>query len=78
MMFNFTMYFFRKLYISFFVLTLIIFFFSTSNLRAKSFEINDIEISEPFENDFNKNKVLDNGFKKAFFELIRTLIKSKT
>ena len=65
MMFNFTMYFFRKLYISFFVLTLII-FFSTSNLRAKSFEINDIEISEPFENDFNKNKALDNGFKKLF------------
>ncbi len=77
MMFHFTMYIFRKLYISFFILTLTIFLFSTTNLRAKSFEINDIEISEPFENDFNKNKVLDNGFKKAFFDLIRKLIKSK-
>ena len=35
-----------------------------------------MEISIPFENDFDKNNVIDSGFKKAFFELIYTLTKS--
>ena len=29
----------------------------------------DLEISEPFELNFNKEKVIDNGFKEAFEEL---------
>ena len=70
------MYYIKRLYIFFSTLALIIFFFSTEVVKAKSFEINDIEISQPFEINFDKNKVIDLGFKKAFFELVYSLIKS--
>ena len=66
----------KRLYIFFSILALIIFFFSTEAAKAKSFEINNIEIDQPFEINFDKNKVIDLGFKKAFFELIYSLIKS--
>jgi hypothetical protein len=75
-MFWFTMYYFRRLYILFFTLALNIFFFSTANVNAKSFEINNIEISKPFKNNFNKNTVIDIGFKEAFLQLINMLVKS--
>ena len=71
------MYYIKRLYIFFSTLALIIFFFSTEAVKAKSFEINDIEISQPFEINFDKNKVIDLGFKKAFFELVYSLIKSQ-
>ena len=70
------MYYCKRLYIFFSILALIIFFFSTEVAKAKSFEINDIEISQPFKINFDKNKVIDLGFKNAFFELIYSLIKS--
>ena len=70
------MYYIKRLYIFFSTLALIIFFFSTEAVRAKSFEVDNIEISQPFEINFDKNKVIDLGFKKAFFELIYSLIKS--
>ena len=53
------MYYIKRLYIFFSTLALIIFFFSTEVVKAKSFEINDIEISQPFEINFDKNKVID-------------------
>ena len=70
------MLFLNKLYILFIILALNIFFFSTTNVSAKSFEINEIEVSKPFENNFNKNEVIDLGFDKAFFELLNILIRS--
>ena len=70
------MHYFKNLYILFIVLSLNIFFFSTTKVLAKSFEINDIEISKPFENNFNKNIVIDTGFKKAFSKLIQSMIRS--
>ena len=70
------MYYLSRLYSFFYILSLIIFFFSTAEVRAKSFEINNIEISKPFENDFDKNKVIDSGFEKAFLQLIYKLTKS--
>ena len=70
------MYYIKRLYIFFSILALIIFFFSTKAVKAKSFEIHNIEISQPFEINFDKNKVIDLGFKDAFFELIYSLIKS--
>ena len=76
MTFKFYMHYLSRLYIFFPVLSLIIFFFSTIEVKAKSFEINNIEISQPFENNFDKNKVIDSGFKKAFLELIFKLAKS--
>ncbi len=70
------MHFYKRLYIFFCIVSLIIFFFSTEKVRAKSFEINEIEISKPFEKNFDKNKVIDDGFRKAFLELIYKLTKS--
>ena len=69
------MHYYKNLYIFFAILALIISFFSTTKVKAKAFQINDIEISKPFENNFNKSIVIDQGFRKAFFELINSLIK---
>ncbi len=60
----------KILYIFFVFQSLILFFFSTDKAEAKAFSINNIEISKPFEMNFDKNKVIDEGFTKAFFELI--------
>ncbi len=64
------------LYIFFAFLSLNIFFFSTDKVEAKSFDVNNIEISKPFEINFDKNKVIDDGFIKAFSTLISTIIVS--
>ena len=66
----------KTLYIFFVFLSLNIFFFSTTKVQGKAFDINNIEISRPFEIDFDKNKVIDEGFKKAFLELITLILNS--
>ena len=66
----------KFLYIFFIFLSLNLFFFSTSNLNAKSFNINNIEISKPFEIKFDKNEVINEGFKRGFSELISLIVKS--
>ena len=65
----------ENLYIFFVFLSLII-FFSTTKLEAKAFNIENIEVSRPFEINFDKNKVLDDGFDKAFSELILLILNS--
>jgi len=60
----------KNLYIFFLFLSLILFFFFTDKVYAKSFNIKNIEVSKPFEINFDKNKVIDEGFVKAFSELI--------
>tara|TARA_B100000900_G_scaffold330670_1_gene291245 strand:- start:357 stop:1436 length:1080 start_codon:yes stop_codon:yes gene_type:complete len=67
----------KILYIFFVFLSLIIFFFSTVKSEAKAFEINNIDVSRPFEINFDKNEVIDEGFRKAFFELISLITKSQ-
>ena len=62
--------FLKNLYIFFLSLSLILFFFSTDKVKAISFDIKNIEISRPFEMNFDKNKVIDQGFKKAFSKLV--------
>ena len=59
----------NKLYIIFFYFVLFINVIFTTSLKANSFKITNLEISEPFELNFNKEKVIDKGFKIAFFEL---------
>ena len=61
------------LYIFFVFLSLNIFFFSTAKVEAKSFDVKNIEISKPFEINFNKNEVIDDGFMEAFSNLITTI-----
>tara|TARA_Y100000591_G_scaffold325481_1_gene346520 strand:+ start:537 stop:1625 length:1089 start_codon:yes stop_codon:yes gene_type:complete len=67
----------KKLYNFFLLLALLNIFFSTDNIYAKTFKVNDIEISSPFEINFNKNEIIDRGFVKAFNELIFSIIQSK-
>ncbi len=67
----------RLLYIFFFFLALINIFFSTEKSHAKTFSINDIEISTPFEINFNKNEIINEGFVEAFNELIFSILQSK-
>ena len=64
------------LYIFFVVLSLNIFFFSTDKNYAKSFDIKNIDISRPFEINFDKNQVINEGFIQAFFELISLIVSS--
>ena len=66
----------KFLYIFFLFVTLIIFFFSTVKVKGKAFEIDNIEISKPFEISFDKNKVINDGFRKAFDELISLIVNS--
>ena len=67
----------KLLYNFFLFLALINIFFSTGKSHAKTFSINDIEISTPFEINFNKNEIIDKGFLKAFNELIFSIVQSK-
>ena len=62
-----------------FVFFIVIFFnfILISKLHANSFKINEIEVSEDFNLDFNKKKVFDKAFESAFFQLISTVVLSK-
>ncbi len=66
----------KILYIFFLFLSLNIFFFSTDKCKAKSFDIDNIKISRPFEINFNKNEVIDEGFKKAYQNLVKSILNS--
>ena len=66
----------KNIYIFFIFLSLSIFFFSTEELRAKPFHIKNIEVSKPFMLNFDKNEVINEGFKKAYFELISLIVNS--
>jgi hypothetical protein len=70
------MYYLKFLYIFFLVLALNIFFFSTASVRAKAFLIDEIQVSEKLENNFNKEVLINQGFEKAFNDLINKLVKS--
>lgn len=67
----------KRLYIYFCLLALLNIFFSTENIQAKTFNINDIEISTPFEIKFDKNKIIDEGFSQAFDRLTLSIVQTK-
>ncbi|MDC3174369.1 hypothetical protein OA868_01165 [Candidatus Pelagibacter sp.] len=67
----------RNLYIFFLLLALLNIFFSTGKSYATTFSINEVELSRPFEINFNKNKIIDKGFLKAFNQLIFSIVQSK-
>jgi hypothetical protein len=66
----------NRLYIIFFSSVLFINIVLCTTLNANSFKITDLEISEPFVLNFNKEEVIDKGFKKAFSELVSTITTS--
>ncbi len=49
----------------------------TTNVESKIFKIKEIEISEPFSINFDKEKVINKAFSKAFNELTSTIIITK-
>ena len=57
--------------------TLIFAFILGSNAQGKIFKIEDIEISEPFDTNFNKEKVINKAFSAAFKELTLSVITTK-
>ena len=59
-----------NVYIYFILFSLLIVFFSTTYSNANAFKVSDIEISSPFELNFKKNSVIDNGFQTSFSNLI--------
>ena len=77
MRFNIKLFNFKRLYIHFCFLALLNIFFSTENIQAKTFSINDIEISTPFEINFNKNKIIDEGFVQAFNRLVLSILQTQ-
>ena len=68
---------YKKIYIYFCFLALLNIFFSTENIQAKTFSINDIEISTPFEINFDKNKIIDEGFAQAFNRLVLSILQTQ-
>ncbi len=77
MKFNFKFSNLNRLYNYFWFLALINIFFSTDRLHANTFSVNDIEISAPFEINFNKNEIIDEGFIQAFDQLILSIAQTK-
>ena len=62
---------FNFLFYILFLFILIIFIkFSTYSANANTFKIENLEISKPYDNNFNKESVIDIAFKKAFEQLI--------
>jgi hypothetical protein len=77
MRFNIKLLNYKRIYIHFCFLALLNIFFSTENIQAKTFSVNDIEISAPFEIDFNKNKIIDEGFAQGFNRLVLSILQTQ-
>ena len=76
------MYFFKKnisncLYIFFIILTFNFIEFSTKEVLAKTFVVSKIEVEEKYNLNFNKLKVIDRGFKKAFEDISQMVLERK-
>ena len=77
MKFNIKLFNYKRIYIHFCFIAFLNIFFSTENIQAKTFNINDIEISTPFEIKFDKNKIIDEGFSQAFDRLTLSIVQTK-
>jgi hypothetical protein len=66
----------QKVYIFFISFVLFIIIFSTTYLYANTFRVSDIEISSPFELNFKKNSVIDEGFQISFSNLLSMITTS--
>ena len=62
-----------RFYIFFLFLVLLFIEFSTTRAFSKTFNIVDLEIASPYDNNFDKKKIIDQAFVLAFKELISKL-----
>ena len=67
---------FKKVYIFFISYLLFIIIFFTTYLKANTLKVPNIEISSPFELDFKKSKVIDEGFQISFSNLLSMITTS--
>ena len=51
-------------------------FFSTNGSYAKTYQVENVEIIEPYDLEFKKDQVIDGAFKKAFNLLLSRILKS--
>lgn len=63
-----------NLYIIFFVLVLFLIQFSTNIVNAKTYKVENIEIEEPYDLNFNKNNIMEKAFKKAFIQFVSQVV----
>jgi len=66
----------QKVYIFFISFVLFIIIFFTTYLYANTFRVSDIQISSPFELNFKKNRVIDDGFQSSFSTLLSMITTS--
>ena len=66
----------QKVYIFFISFVIFIIIFSSTYLYANTFKVSDIEISSPFELNFKKNRVIDDGFQISFSNLLSMITTS--
>ena len=76
-MINKKFFYIHKLYIFFLYIVLFLNITFLIPVNANIFKIKDLEISEPFELNFDKRKVINNGFKLAFDQLLSTISTSE-
>ena len=67
----------KKIYTIIFVTILFFYTLLPSELKANTLEIKEIEVSEAFDLNFNKKKVFDKAFRKAYEQLISKAIISE-
>ena len=67
----------KYIYLFLLLFSLSYFFLSTNNAFSKNLKIENVEISKKFDEKFNRNKVIDEGFNLAFKELIFMLVQSQ-
>jgi len=66
----------QNVYIFFISFVLFIIIFFTTYLNANTFKVSDIEISSPFELNFKKSRVIDDGFRSSFSNLLSMITTS--
>ena len=75
------MFFKKKNYKYIYIFNLIFFIlltiFSTTNVFSKIYKIEDIEVNEPYDLSFQKNRVIEKAFNKGFTELLKKITSSK-
>ncbi len=66
----------QKVYIFFTSFVLFIIIFSTTFLQANAFKVSEVEISSSYVLNFKKSKVIDEGFKTSFINLLSMITTS--
>ena len=68
---------YRYIYIYNLILFTFITIFSTTNVFCKIYKIDDIDVNEPYNLSFQKNRVIEKAFNRGFTELLKKITTSK-